>query len=1163
MDEVPLKDQEEGEMRSAKVSKKEESPVARREEDVLAFWKKEKIFEKSLAKEAPKGDFVFYDGPPFATGLPHYGHILAGTIKDTIPRYKTMRGYRAPRRWGWDCHGLPLENQIEKELGIKTKRDIEELGVGRFNAAARDAVLRYADDWKRIVPRFGRWVDMENDYRTMDASYTESVWWAFKNLYDKNLIYEGFKPMHLCPRCGTTLANFEVAQGYKDITDLAVTVKLRLKDDSNSSLLAWTTTPWTLPGNLAAAVKADAVYVKVKIGNENYILAKERTGILKEPFEVVGEMKGYELIGKSYEPPFPYFEKFPMEGKEKAWKVYGAPYVVLDEGTGIVHLAPAFGAEDLELAQKEGIPILHHVDKDGFFIEAVTDFRGMQAKPKDDPQSTDVAIIKTLAAKGLLFAKEKITHSYPHCWRCETPLLNYATSSWFVEVTKFAPKLVAENKKIGWVPKDVGEKRFGNWLENARDWAISRARYWGAPIPVWRNTKTKEHVVIGSLAELKRYTKKSGNRYFVMRHGESEKNILDILSSSPNDGYHLTEKGKEMARVSARALSVKLDLIISSQLVRAQETAGIVRKECGLAETALREDARLNEHGSGAFDKRPGKEWTARYETCDKRELFEKGIDGSESVRDLQKRLGELLYELERTHSEKNILLVTHGWPAAMLRILAMGVADPFRIVSLLDGEEPGVAEICPLPFVPLPHNEDYGLDVHRPYIDEIKLEQNGAHLERVSDVFDCWFESGSMSYAQNHYPFEHSDVFEPKPGWFSRSRGYPADFIAEGLDQTRGWFYSLLVLGTALFGKAPYRNVIVNGIILAEDGQKMSKRLKNYPDPLDVLEKYGADAIRYYLLASPVVHGEDLNFSEKGVGEAASKLIGRLSNVLSFYELYKDAPHAEAPSEHVLDCWILARLNRASAEVSAGMEAYELDRAARPLMEFVDDFSTWYLRRSRERFKEEGADAAFALETTRFVLETFSKLAAPFVPFVAEYVYRRVRGADAAESVHLCEWPTLDVQSRDDELLEDMKEARRLVTLGLEARQKANIKVRQPLKTLAVGSKRLAEKPEFLNLVRDEVNVKDVETEPALLPHEVKLDTEMTDELREEGELRDLIRAVQDLRKDAGLLPKTGAVLVASPNDMPRAEKHREALMKAANLLRIEAGETTHVSKP
>src|SRR3989344_6977650 len=465
---------------------KEKSERARREEAVLEFWNKNNIFQKSEGKKASLGEFIFYDGPPFATGLPHYGHILAGTIKDAIPRYKTMRGFRVRRRWGWDCHGLPLENQIEEELNITTKKDIEVLGVGRFNKAARERVLRYADEWKKIVPRMGRFVDMEHDYKTMDTPYTESVWWAFKTLFDKKLIYEGFKAMQLCPRCGTTLSNFEVSQGYKDVVDVAVTAKFELLDSvgedplakggSKTYLLAWTTTPWTLPGNMALAVAPAASYVLIQTDVERYILARERLSSIEGVYTIVTEFLVAELVGKKYRPAFDYFLKKDFTGKEHAWKVYSADFVTMAEGTGIVHIAPAFGEDDLALAQEHGVPIVHHIGMDGAMKAEAQELAGMQAKPKEDPTRTDVEVLKLLVQKNLLFKKEKITHSYPHCWRCETPLLNYAASSWFEKVTAFRDKLVAKNEKRHWVPADIKEGRFGNWLRGARDWAISRSR---------------------------------------------------------------------------------------------------------------------------------------------------------------------------------------------------------------------------------------------------------------------------------------------------------------------------------------------------------------------------------------------------------------------------------------------------------------------------------------------------------------------------------------------------------------------------------------------------------------------------------------------------------------------------------------------------------------
>jgi len=1128
-------------------TQKGKSEAALREEQVLKFWAENKIFEKSLTKDAPNGEYVFYDGPPFATGLPHYGHILAGTIKDAIPRYKTMRGYRVPRRWGWDCHGLPLENIIEKELGLETKRDIEKIGVGAFNDAAKNAVLRYAHDWRQIVPRTGRFVDMQNDYRTMDSTYTESVWWAFKRLYEKGLVYEGFKAMQLCPRCGTTLSNFEVAQGYKDITDISVTVKLELKDEQKTYLLAWTTTPWTLPGNMAAAVAGDQLYVRIKVGDERYILAKSRLSTIEGEYEIEKEFLGNELVGKSYIPPFDYFTKHTMEFSENAWKVYAAPFVTMEDGTGIVHIAPAFGADDLALAQKEKIPVVHHVSKDGLFVHAVTDFAGEHAKPKDDHQAGDVLIIKNLAPRGLIYKKEKLLHSYPHCWRCDTPLLNYASSSWFVKVTDFKDSLVEENKKVVWVPSEVGQKRFGNWLENARDWAISRARYWGAPIPVWRNPHTKELHVVGSLDELKRKVKKNGNTYFTMRHGEADHNVSGIISQNKNDPYHLTEKGKADVLKNAEWLKSKnIDVVVASPFIRTQETAHIVLKVLGLPESVLVVDERIGDVETGhAFH--TIQEYEEKFHKTS--ETFEIAPPGGKSLGDVKRNMGAFLYELDSKYQGKNILIVSHGDPLWMLHAAAQGLSrdDSFKLGA---DHYPEKGVPVALPFVPLPHNKNYELDYHRPYIDEVELvDTDGTRLERVHDVFDCWFESGSMSYAQKHYPFENKDTFEPLPGWFRSPKGYPADFIAEGLDQTRGWFYSLLVLGVALFGKSPYKHVIVNGTVLAEDGQKMSKKLKNYPDPLEVIEKFGADAVRYYMLASPLLRGEDLNFSERGVQEVASKLIGRLVNVLSFYELYKnDVAKSDTPSTDILDRWIMSRLSQTIAQVEKGMEVYEIDKATRPLMDFVDDVSTWYLRRSRDRLKNGGESAAAALRTLHDVLETFSKVAAPFMPFTAEYIYQKVRASTDPESVHLASWPK--VGAVDIGLVKEMELVRHFASHALQARQKAGIKVRQPLSVLRIMNESLEKREELLAILADEVNVKTVLTDTTIGKEgeQVALDTTLTPELIEEGELRDLIREVQELRKTNGLMPKDKAILAVGDKGA-LVEKYWEQVAKAAGL--------------
>ena len=1112
---------------------KPKNSLAAREEEVLAFWQREGIFEKSLEKPAPRGEFTFYDGPPFANGLPHYGHILASTIKDAIPRYRTMQGYRVPRRWGWDCHGLPVENLVERELGLKNKRDIEAYGIEKFNAAARRSIMKDVADWKRIIPRLGRWADMEHDYKTMDTSYTESVWWSFKNLFDRGLIYEGFKSLHYCPHCGTTLSNFEVAQGYKDIDDAAVFIKLPLVDEPGTSLLIWTTTAWTLPGNVAAAVNADATYVKAKVGSDVLIVAKDRMQAVLGGAEVVGEMQGKELVGKKYLPPFAYFKDELHKHKTHAWKVYAAPYVTLDSGTGIVHLAPAFGAEDLELAQKEKIPLIQHVTDEGKFNALVSDFAGLTVKPKGNPRETDEKVAAFLEEKGLLFKKEIIKHSYPHCWRCDTPLLNWAATSWFVSVQKIKAKLAGENQKISWVPEHIGTGRFKNGIESAPDWAISRSRYWGAPLPVWRNNKTKQIKVAGSVEELLAMVRRSGNRYFVMRHGESQSNVARVLDLTGDPNNHLTDKGKNQAVHAAADLKKEsIDIIITSPFLRTQETARIVQRELGLPDSALMVDERL-------------------------REAHEDNVGVNIEVR---RRVGEFIFELERRYVGKNVLLVSHAYPLWMLSLVAARTQHSQGDSLVLRPN----AEVQELSFVAYPHNEDYELDLHRPYIDEVPMGNSmDGEWKRVVDVFDCWFESGSMPFASNHYPFK-KDEFNPKGFLGFGTKRYPADFIAEGLDQTRGWFYSLIVLGTALFGKAPYKNVIVNGLVLASDGQKMSKKLKNYPDPMEVVEKYGADSLRYYMLASPVIRAEDLRFNERGVEEVQKKLLMRLDNVRSFYEMYADTadaggaedsgrsgplghdlPLAISSSQHPLDRWIVSRLGGLIKDSTAGYESYELDLAVRPLGSFIDDLSTWYLRRSRDRFKEEGADKQEALATLRHILITAAKVMAPVMPFFADDLYRRMRTEEEPQSVHLSEWP--EVGAIDEALLADMQTIRELASKGLELRERAGIKVRQPLSKFS--AKVVPADAGLRQILAEELNVKEVEEDASL--EEAYLATELTPELKEEGLVRDLVRRIQEWRKEQGLsvADRPAYTLAVAGDEKSAAQNNKEKIMAATGL--------------
>lgn len=906
------------------------------EEAALRFWDSADIFNKSLKKVSPRGDYVFYDGPPFATGTPHYGHIVASIMKDIVPRYQTMRGYHVERKWGWDCHGLPIENIVEKELGTKTKKEIIDLGVAKFNDLCRSQVSTYVDEWKKVIKRLGRWADMEHAYKTMDLDFMDSIWWSFKQLWDKDLIYKDYRSMHICPRCETTLSQSEVTEGYRDIKDLSCIAKFELVDEPGTFVLAWTTTPWTLVGNVALAVGREIKYLQVLSGEEKFILAAERAAdvLAGREYQVLAELSGVDLVGKSYKPLFNYYvDDLSLANRENGWKIYPAEFVTTTDGTGVVHIAPAFGEDDMNLGREHELPFIQHVGMDGIFKPEVKDFVGLHVKPIDDHTTTDVEIIKYLAKNNLLFSKEKYEHSYPHCWRCDTPLINYATSSWFVNVTKIKEQLLNSAKEINWSPDYLKAGRFGNWLEGARDWSISRQRFWASAIPIWE-CACGERRVVGSVAEL------------------SELSGQDIK-------------------------------------------------------------------------------------------------------------------------------------------------------------------------------------DIHKDKVDPVVFAcaKCGAPMHRISDVLDCWFESGSMPFAQLHYPMANKEQFD---------KNFPAQFIAEGVDQTRAWFYYLHVIAGGIFQKHAFQNVIVNGIVLAEDGKKMSKRLHNYPDPMLVMEKYGSDALRAYLSASPVMQAENLNFSEKGVQESLRKNIMVLWNVYKFYELFADLKAAQTTamacpsSANVLDKWILAKLNVLIEGVTDGMENYNLPKAIRPLTSFIDELSTWYLRRSRDRFKSaDEIDKQNALDTSAYVLLTLSKLMAPFMPFIAETLWQKVSAYNfnnPDKSVHLEEWPQSG--EKDADILERMEIVRRIVELGLAKRDEAGVKIRQMLGELRVYNQApLVLSDDYQKLITDELNIKQVSFITALKSENlsVELDTNITSELRQEGLKRELVRLINMLRKDSSLnIGDQAAVYVA-----------------------------------
>ncbi len=865
------------------------------EQEILRLWRAQNAFQKSLERRQNAPRYVFYEGPPTANGRPGAHHVLARVFKDLFPRYKTMRGYYVLRKGGWDTHGLPVELEVEQELGITSKKEIEDYGIERFNQRCRESVFRYVEDWVRMTERIGFWIDMENAYVTLHNEYIESLWWILKQLWERDLIYQGYKVVPYCPRCGTPLSSHELALGYKEGTkDPSVYVKFPLRDDPGTYFLVWTTTPWTLPGNVALAVGEDITYVEVELKDEDgqserLILAEARLDALDDDYKVVRHMKGKALVGKHYKPLYTFL---PVEGVDYAYVVAG-DFVSTEEGTGIVHIAPAFGADDMKMAQEYGLPILQTVDLQGRFIDAVSPWRGLFVK------DADPLIIEELQARGLLYKSGVYEHTYPFCWRCDTPLLYYAKSTWYIATTRYKEQLIANNQQINWYPEHIKEGRFGNWLENNVDWALGRDRYWGTPLPIWVCDQCGHQECIGSVAEL-------------------------------------------------------------------SERAGI-----------------------------------------------------------------------------------------------------PFRL--LRPGERPG----------PVRRGEPHPIDLHRPYIDEITWRcqkcQEGT-MRRVLEVADCWFDSGSMPVAQWHYPFENQELFAEQ---------FPADFICEAVDQTRGWFYTLHAVSTLLFNQPCYRNVVCLGLILDEKGQKMSKSRGNVVDPWDVLNAHGADALRWYLYtATPP--GNSRRFSVDLVGEVVRKFLLTLWNTYSFFVNYANidswVPGEQPPpkeSLQPLDRWILSELNQLVVHVTERLDRYDVTSAARAIGAFVDDLSNWYVRRSRRRFwsragESEQSDEAknAAYHTLYTCLVTLSHLLAPFTPFISEAIYQNlVRSVrpDAPESVHLADWPQADEALIDRQLMADVRLAQRIVRLGHAARQAAQIKVRQPLSEVVVRL-RSPEERAALERVKDQI---------------------------------------------------------------------------------------------
>lgn len=1285
------------------------------EHGILRYWREEDTFRRSIELRTGREHFSFYDGPPFATGLPHYGHLLTGTIKDVIPRYQTMRGKYVQRRFGWDCHGLPVENLIEQENGLKTKRDIEAMGVDRFNDLCRTSVMRYVKEWRTTVERVGRWVDMDWDYRTMDPDYMESIWWVFKSLFDKNLVYEGHKPMHICPRCVTPLSNFEVTQGYKDVTDITATVSFPLKDEPGVSLLAWTTTPWTLPGNVFVAVHPEIEYMQARREGDDrsYIAARpfftETTAAPGKEWIMEKTMLGKDLLGKRYEPLFPYFAK---EYEKTAFKVVEGSFVTTEDGTGLVHIAPGFGEDDFNVGKREKAKLLQHVTMDGRFIGAVTDFAGQEVKPIDDPSKTDRKVIEWLEAHSRLFTRGNQRHSYPHCWRCDSPLLNYATSSWFVTVERIKEDMLASNAKTEWVPSHIRDGRFGKWLEGARDWAISRNRYWGTPLPIWRSDDAGEPDVIGGRDDLMAHNRIRFTKVTTVRHGEGDHNIGRFYQSEA-PGVSLTERGIQQAKEAGQFLSERnVSVIYCSPLQRTQETARHIAEATGATVIV---DERLREVGCGKYEgqsidtsdlSRVKLRRQKKLEANTPESIYH--LEGMEGWAEVYARISSFLDEILPRHRSDHIVIVTHADPIMSIRHY-FTKEDPFKL-----SHRPYPAFATPESFF-WDHDRNEQMDLHKNFMDSIvwpgsdekkaieavfvrhgetdvnknRLMQDGAvdaplnatgreqaaqlaatlkkkkvhfdaivssdliraketaaivakalgvssvvHLpvlrermtgawsnkpiaeiieqhptrpengsiafhhetpeggeslsefmrrmqdayeellrdfggkrilvvchsgivqgmrtivenlsfteaaaarpgncetvdltlrpfmRRIPEVLDCWFESGAMPYAQQHFPFEprHTVLMTPAPDLADTGRGaagessadahlphettgfppgFPADFIAEGIDQTRGWFYTLTVLSSALFQKPAFRHCVVNGIVLAEDGRKMSKRLKNYPEPTEVVEEFGADALRFALMSSSAVRGEDLRFSTHIVEETVRNVLLPLWNSYSFFVTYANVAQFEPvakpkASNHPLDRWIKTEVQDLINRMTHELDSYDLSATCGELHETIDALTNWYIRLSRRRFAGKGmtgdavpeaepeqfeGDRFDALNTLYDVLITVSQLLAPFCPFVTEAIYLNLV-PEKHGSVHLTDWPEpRELSDEERKLLAKNRLLRQIVSLGLKVRADSTVKLRQPLRRAVVAFPAAllagnSMEPEDIALLRQELNVKEV----------------------------------------------------------------------------------------
>jgi len=1098
------------------------------EKKILKFWLRNKIFEKSIEQRKRTRNFIFYEGPPTANGKPGIHHVLSRIFKDIICRYKTMRGFKVERKAGWDTHGLPVELEIEKKLGLKNKKDIEKYGIDKFNKKCKASVWQYKKEWEGLTKRIGFWLDTENAYITYNNNYIESVWWILKKIYQKGLLYKDYKIVPHCPRCGTSLSSHEVAQGYKTVKENSIYIKFPVQNKPNTYFLVWTTTPWTLPANVALAIGKEITYTKVLIKNRNeiFILAKERLKILGEKYEILEEMKGKELKGaayeKLYESSLTVLNGETVKLKNNNFKVYLADFVSIEEGTGIVHIAPAFGEDDMNLGKKESLSMPITVDLDGAIIKGhKIPGEGLFVK------AADYYIIEDLKKRNLLFKEENYEHDYPFCWRCSSPLLYYAKESWFINMQKVKEELINNNQKINWIPSHLKEGRFGEWLKEIKDWAISRERYWGTPLPIWQCKKCQKIETIGSLKELLSQ-KFSNNSYFLFRHGHSLRQVKNVTNCWPErHPFPLTKKGiKEVKNSAQKIKKYKIDLIFSSDLLRTKQTAEIISKETG---AKIIFDKRLREYNVGIFNgKNPKLIWN--YLIQSKNIILTKP-KGGESLLDIRKRLISFIKEVNKKYQDKKIVIVSHEFPLTILESILKGWSLEKTLEYRSKNRESIIktGSFRKTEFKMLPLDEDGKLDLHRPYVDDIEFycQKCNSKMKRVPEVIDCWFDSGSMPFAQHHYPFENQKFIDNRVQ-------FPADYIAEAIDQTRGWFYTLLAVSTLLGFGTPYKNVISLGHVLDEKGEKMSKSKGNVVNPWDVIEKYGIDAVRWYFytINQP---GDSKLFSEKDIEESLRKFILTLWNCYVFFETYVSkreiSKKPQIPkTQNILDKWVISELNNLILEVTDTLDRYDITSAARLIENFViNDLSLWFIRRSRRRFQkpENKKELHEASITLKYVLIVLIKLTSPFIPFLSEEIYQKIFNFQFSifKSVHLEDWPKANRKLINNNLEKKMKRVREIVALALGERVKAGIKVRQPLQKLKIKSEKIKINKELINLIKDEVNVKEVVFD-FQIKGEVELDTQITPELKEEGIIREIIRNIQEIRKEKRLKP-TDKILV------------------------------------